>query len=354
MSIKEGGQALETLVADILRANDLQILESSPRDRGYDLRVKSSEREALVEVKTYSTLKIAHSVVRQSFYRLRDAMRRHNVSVGIFATNARLPRALWDEAKLLHLVIYDFDTLQFLTAQHPALAERLARHFQDVFLYRSEPLPSTDTTKVAEFIPASPCPPTPPPPGGEALPPDPKPNRGDELGIALKATKAGRSKNSAAVFERTCVDALRYLFEEDFIGWNTQTRSHNSLHRYDLIVRINSQNDFWNLMITDHRSRYVILEFKNYPKKISQVQIYSTEKYLLPAAMRATAIIISRLGFDANAFRVSAAALRQEGKLILGLDLEEVCEMLHAKDNGDDPSVVVARKLDELLIGLER
>lgn len=343
--------AFETLVADILEQY-VAVVERPVRGLGrvgYDFRVRSDARDALVEVKAYSTFRIAHNVVRQSFLRLREAMAQHDVSVGIFATNAKLPPALKKEAKDANIVIYDFDVLQILTSGHPVLAERLSRFLQEELIYRSEPLPDYDPTVYVGFITSPPAPPTSPP---TRVPT--QSDRGRDLCAALKATVAGRKGKAASTFEKACTEALRYLFDEEFIGWQTQKRSHGALHRYDLIARINSENDFWNLMITDHRSRYIIFEFKNHPGKISQVEIYSTEKYLLPSAMRSTGIIISRKGFDANAFRVSAAALREGAKLILGLSIEELCEMLHLKDDGGDPAQVVARKLDELLTGLER
>lgn len=341
----------ERLIADLLRANDFEVQEQRLDQRGFDFRITSRSGEALVEVKAYRTLRIGHNIVRRSFQLLHDAMEANGVKIGIFATNAQLPGALRQEARSLGIVVYDFDVLQLLTSGHPRLAERLARTFQDMFIYRSEPLPPVDGTREIDLVSG---PPSAPPPIDATIPPQPDRNRGDELCKALKATKAGRVGKAAALFEAACIEALRYLFEDDFIGWDAQTRSHSALHRYDLIARINSQNDFWNLMITDHRARYIIFEFKNYPKKISQVQIYSTEKYLLPVAMRSTAIIISRTGFDNNAFRVSAGALRNEGKLILGLNIDEVCEMLHTKDNGGDPAKIIGGKLDDMLIGLER
>lgn len=107
-------------------------------------------------------------------------------------------------------------------------------------------------------------------------------------------------------------------------------------------------------MITDHRARYVIFEFKNYGKQITQAEIYSTEKYLLPLAMRSTAIIVSRLGVNKTAYRVMAGALREAGKVMISVSLDRLCEMLHRKDRGEAPSEVIADELEALLTGLER
>lgn len=343
----------EFFVAELLRRYDLEIVEGPYRgkDRGYDLKVASSVSQALVEVKLYSTLRIAFDVVRQSYARLSEVMARDNVPRGIFVTNARIPAGLRNEGRALGIAIYDFDVLYRLTSAHSDLAEQFERLLQDSFIYRSEPLPSPDPDPVVDFVNL--------PPrghgfGGPNPPSQAQQNSGAQLCARIRSSSAGRKGKAASIFEGLCVESLKYLFSEDFIGWSTQANSHGKLHRYDLIARVSSQNDFWTLMITDHRARYIIFEFKNYADKISQVQIYSTEKYLLPQAMRSTSVIISRRGFNDNAFRVAAGALRESGKLILGLSMDELCEMLHLKDKGEDPSGVMGRKLDELLMGLER
>lgn len=44
-----------------------------------------------------------------------------------------------------------------------------------------------------------------------------------------------------------------------------------------------------------------MFEFNNYTEKISQKEIYTTERYLYEKALRSVAIIVSRQGADANA-----------------------------------------------------
>lgn len=74
----------------------------------------------------------------------------------------------------------------------------------------------------------------------------------------------------------------------------------------------------------------------------------------MPAAMRGVAILISRKGATKGAISAMAGSLRESGKIILSLSDVEICDMLHAKDNGDDPTEILAEKLDELLTTVER
>jgi hypothetical protein len=98
----------------------------------------------------------------------------------------------------------------------------------------------------------------------------------------------------------------------------------------------------------------VLFEFKNYTEKIGQGQIYTTEKYLYPAALRGTAIIVSPKGPDENAEASARGALREHGKLILNITVQDVCEMLESRDNGTDPSDVLSSNLDDMLLHIER
>jgi hypothetical protein len=122
----------------------------------------------------------------------------------------------------------------------------------------------------------------------------------------------------------------------------------------DLIARLvpSDTASFWASLAHDFRCRYVVFEFKNYGDKISQNQIYTTEKYLYPNALRSVAIIIARNGSDRSATRAIQGTLRESGKVILVLSLEDVVKLLRAKDQGLEPSDLLIDYLDELLTGI--
>ena len=46
----------------------------------------------------------------------------------------------------------------------------------------------------------------------------------------------------------------------------------------------------------------MIFEFKNYSEKITQKEIYTTERYLYAKALRSVAIIVSANGYEENAY----------------------------------------------------
>ena len=131
-------------------------------------------------------------------------------------------------------------------------------------------------------------------------------------------------------------------------------RTDDSLSRYDLISRIVSVDDFWRTLVHSFNSRYILFEFKNYSDQLPASQIYSTERYLYPKALRAVSMIIARQGASQNALTAAKGALRESGKLILILNQEDIEEMVRRKDRGDSPSDYLSDKLDEHLISLSR
>ena len=178
--------------------------------------------------------------------------------------------------------------------------------------------------------------------------------RGEDICKELEAMGGGEEPKSWRQFEDRCKEAILFLFDDQFGYWAEQSITSDGLHRRDFVVRLRPKHDFWVSLAHDFRSRYVVFEFKNYSNPISQGQIYSTEKYLYTAALRSIAIIIARNGADENAFRAAEGALREAGKLILITSMDGLCQMLRARDRGEDPEALLYGLLDEALTGLGR
>ena len=74
--------------------------------------------------------------------------------------------------------------------------------------------------------------------------------------------------------------------------------------------------------------------------------------YHLDSALRSVAIIVARNGYDSGARRAIQGALREAGKLIIVLDLEDVLRLLRAKDSGLEPSDLLVEYFDGLLTAM--
>lgn len=179
-------------------------------------------------------------------------------------------------------------------------------------------------------------------------------NIADSLIIELGNCIAGRSM--ARKYEEICRSILEYIFHDDLALWRSQQKSNNELYRFDLLCRIkdNIQKPFWSVLERHFNSKYIVFEFKNYNDPVSQKEIYTTEKYLYAKALRCVAIVIAANGFGDNAEWAAKGCLRENGKLIILLNNDDLIEMVKMQKAQDDPSDYLFAKLDELLLELEK
>lgn len=177
---------------------------------------------------------------------------------------------------------------------------------------------------------------------------------GRELLNRLDACVSGR--DDASSFEVICFDLLRYVFSDDLSLWRSQDQSNMGLYRFDLLCRVKDGNakTFWAIVEQYFHSKYVIFEFKNYSNPITQKEIYTTERYLYQKALRNVAIIVARNGFDNNSEWAAKGSLREYGKLILLITIEDMKRLLDLKEKNEDPSELLLTKMDDFLIELEK
>lgn len=161
---------------------------------------------------------------------------------------------------------------------------------------------------------------------------------------------------SFSKYEKNCISILKILFSDYLNIWEEQTKTNSNLYRFDLICKIKSNitDDFFTTLNSYFNTKYIIFEFKNHSEKLTQREIYTTEKYLYDKALRKVAIIISRKGVDENALKAIKGSLREQGKIILSLTDYDLIEMLKMHYDKDNPTDYLSEKLDRLLIELEK
>jgi hypothetical protein len=334
-------------------------------DVGYDFRISSESSDAIVEVKLYTSLRAPNRNILTALSRLEKLRLQHSAEYGILALFSRISAELREQIKQYQsLRIYDYDTLAAVVQNDPELSQEFSDISRSALVFRGEDLPTPLPADLDDLLqpemkaagggdPAS---------GGakraggvgsedgDESPQVAPPSKGADLCQAIYNVEVSEGKS----FEVACENAIRYLFEDHLVAFDNQHASHTGQHKFDLVARISSRNDFWHTLISDFRARYIVFEFKNYKDKITQREIYTTEKYLYPIAMRGAAIIVSRLGADEGANKAMRGSLRESGKLILSLSVKELCDMLHARDKGSDHMITLVEKLDAMLMGLER
>jgi hypothetical protein len=319
--------------------------ESSP-----DLLVTSASGQvSIVEVKLFRSRAIPSDLVLRIANQAEMYRRRFEAGRAVLITLAQVPvtqvRMLIRENP--RLVILDLNSLRSAASRDLKLAEELESIARDALPSAPEPSRNLDFFPIdITLLDAE-------PPESENLTiQEAIQFRGAALCHELMQIRGGRPR--ARQFELKCEKALRYIFQTDLAAWSSQKVSDRGLSRYDLIARISSTHDMWRMLVERFNSQYVIFEFKNYSVKVKQGEIYTTEKYLFAKAMRTTAIIVSRTGADKNALEAARGALREHGKLIINLSVDDMCKLLALKDSDDDCSGYLFQIVDEMLMKLER
>lgn len=172
----------------------------------------------------------------------------------------------------------------------------------------------------------------------------------------LFAIKPGNLKHSKK-YEDLCVEILKNVLGEYLGLWRVQESSNDGLYRFDLCCKIKNgvNQDFFDTIKNYFNTKYIVFEFKNYEKEISQKEIYTTEKYLYEKALRRVAIIISRKGASKNALSAARGCLRENGKLIMCLSDKDLIELINIKEKDEQPTAeFFEARLDDLLIHLEK
>lgn len=170
----------------------------------------------------------------------------------------------------------------------------------------------------------------------------------------LEKCKPGRLDKADKKYEMICTEIIKYLFDTEFFRVSEQHKTDDEMFRMDLLCSLKGTTEFWKFLITFYQTKFVVFEYKNYSDYVSQNLIYITEKYLFPVALRNVAFIISRKGFDSNAQRAALGCLKESGKLIISLDDNDLIQMIHMKENGEEPSDYLLDKVEQILMSVSK
>jgi hypothetical protein len=331
----------EKLVRKILEANQFQVQEGLPgkRDDGFDYLAGKDNETWAIEVKFYRTARAQVSLLESASTRLASRGINAGALKGMLVVSCQLPLALRFTLEEKFSISYvDRTDLLNWAAKAPALVDELNS------LLESDPSSTPEAPARAEE----------PTLASKRLPLDVPLEDTQGTKLCQELIDLKRGKSTWTKYESLCDRILHYLFPNDLQGWHKQKRTDDGLNRFDYVCRIRPTTDFWRFLLDHLHSRYVLFEFKNYTGRIKQGQILTTEKYLLERGLRRVAIIISRAGAEADAIKMAQGAMREQGKLMLIIDDREVCEMLHMKERGEDPTDRLFEIADNFLLALPR
>jgi len=340
VDLRKRAVEFEQLIKMLFESLGYSVEVSRPHDAGYDMLATSSTSKLAIEVKYSKQKHMPTNIANNAAINLNRILKTSKNEIqpilvlSGWLSHGSLKSGVKD---LLGIKVLDIRNILYLVNDFPELHEKLLNilEFSTNDIVLEEP--------------------------GVALP-----NAGSKVDTC-GTSNAEKLKNevinwnstvhASGKYEQLCIRVLKELFSDDLMLWKEQCNSNSSLYRFDLACKIkdNIKDGLWYFFQNFFNTKYIIFEFKNYSKQITQKEIYTTEKYLYLKALRGVAIIVSCKGEDSNAQKAIRGILREDGKIILSINNNDLIEMLEAKSNNSTtPSDYLFSKVDEMLIDLEK
>lgn len=316
------------------------ILQEFKLENNYraDIVARRETSDVVIEVKLYRNLHVSQAIINKaigqilSYKELLSRKEKKNTSVFILVLTCEIDKKLQEELlKEENIVIWDINNLIYMCQEDQELSKLLVKYmpYPLVDLKPREPLYLKNIER-------------------EEL--DISPSVAENYCRRLQKCKPGKENKTDKEYEQICTDIIKYLFETEFYKVSEQHKTEDEMFRMDLICSLKGTTEFWRFLIDFYHTKFIVFEYKNYGETVSQNLIYITEKYLFPVALRNVAFIISRNGFDANAQKAALGCLRENGKLIVSIDDDDLIKMLSLKDSGEEPSDYLLDKVEDLLM----
>ena len=331
----------ENFTIELLKFHGFDITQTEQKNNSqYDFKAKRNSDLWAVEVKFYKTSRAQMPLIESAATQLAIHISNPENLKGMLIISCAISKNQREYIeKKYGILLVDRSDLFNWASNRSDLTEELVSILEEIYL------PELSSGRVLNEISTATLPNT------QSSPPAAD-SKGSAICQKIRDLKPG--KDTWREYETLCDEILRYLFTNDLCGWHSQEKTSDDLNRFDYICRIMPTTKFWEFLINQLNSAYIIFEFKNYSKEIKQGQILTTEKYLLEKGLRKVAIIFSRLGADKNSIAMTQGAMRENGKLIIVLDDEKVCKMLTMRENGEDPTDLLFDIADKFLISLPR
>jgi len=178
-----------------------------------------------------------------------------------------------------------------------------------------------------------------------------KATRESELLTLLKACEPG--KRDWSLYQKLVGDVLEHLFCPPLSKPISEHADLTKTNRRDFIVPNYSEKGFWSFLRSRYMADHLIVDAKNYSRKIAKSEVLQIANYLKPHGAGLVGFIFSRKGGDLAG---CAQTLREQWaihqKMILVFDDDDVELMLTAKEDNRAPEELVGKKIEQFRLSM--
>lgn len=174
----------------------------------------------------------------------------------------------------------------------------------------------------------------------------------DKLIIDLKAINAGRKDNDWSKYQKHIEKVLDYLFGAVLSSPITELSDHFKINRRDFILRNYAETGFWSHIRTRYLADYIVLDAKNYTKKVTKKEILQISNYLKVHGAGLFGIIVSRNGGDNGSYYTCREIWAMDKKLVIVLNDDDIIKMIIAKASTNNPEEIIRQKIEQFRLSM--
>ncbi|MFT4066898.1 HNH endonuclease [Paraburkholderia sp.] len=175
--------------------------------------------------------------------------------------------------------------------------------------------------------------------------------REQELINSLESCVPGKS--DCYVYQTLVGEILECLFTPPLGKPIPELSDKSEANRRDFIMPNYTERGFWSFMRQKYEADYIVIDAKNYTRKIKKSEVLQIANYLKPHGAGLFGLIISRRGGDSSGCEHT---LREQWlihrKLILVLDDEDIKAMLMAKSDERLAEDVLGQKIEHFRLSM--
>ena len=148
-------------------------------------------------------------------------------------------------------------------------------------------------------------------------------------------------------YQDICKDIFTNIFVPPLEEPKVEKETRQRIQRRDLIFHIPHQieDSFWKYILETYSSLAIIVECKNYSKKLGQNNFTTTSKYFGKKRLGLFGIIVTRKGLNPNSKEEQTRLWIEDHKMIICLNDLDLINILKLKDKGEKPQKIIDEKI---------
>ncbi|MFD4323579.1 hypothetical protein ACFWQC_03025 [Nocardioides sp. NPDC058538] len=171
-------------------------------------------------------------------------------------------------------------------------------------------------------------------------------------GYRRRLARIATGKDGWSAFQEWCGDVLDYLLSPPLETPIPELATKNRHNRRDFILPNYAESGFWQFMRVQYSAEYVVIDAKNHSGRLPKKEVLQMANYLSRHGTGLFGMIICRRGFDQGAQWTAQEHWMVHSKLIIALTVNDVLQMLAAKEVGNDPTAVIKQRIEDFRLGL--